>query len=101
DDGILDLIDVANNLGDLASGGPQITTGPGGDVRYIRVGGEVFRDIFFNSSQPQDLVTVPGEATTVTDDSGAKITLRATGATAPNPDFDPNTVEQIGLNERL
>src|SRR5258706_6768694 len=38
-DGIIDLIDVQGDMGILGAGGPAITTGPGGDVRYIHVGG--------------------------------------------------------------
>lgn len=86
-DGIIDLIDVTGNFGRLGPGGPQITTGPGGNVRYIHVGGTTFRDIFFGGGAPDIVDYSPGESVTFTDDSGTQMILR------PNPSrtFDPIT----------
>ena len=73
-DGIIDLIDVG---GDLL--GPAIDTGPGGNVRYIRVGGEVLADPAFSSGLPTSIVLSPGESFTVTDDSGGQLRFTPMG----------------------
>ncbi|MGB7161176.1 MAG: hypothetical protein WBD40_24155 [Tepidisphaeraceae bacterium] len=72
-DGIIDLIDVSGDLGSLNAGGPQITTGPGGNVRYIHVGGTAFRDIFFGSGAPDIANFAPGESISLVDDSGTVV----------------------------
>jgi len=87
-DGIIDLIDVTGDLGTLNSGGPAISTGPGGDVRYMNVGGNVFRDAFFGGGSPEATTYTPGETVHLTDDSGTKIDLEPFPL-APNPLFVP------------
>ena len=86
-DGVIDLIDVDGDLGTLGSGGPQITTGPGGNVRYIHVDGTTFRDVFFGGGAPDIVTYQAGQEVGFTDDSGTPMILR------PNPDrtFDPVT----------
>jgi hypothetical protein len=86
DDGIIDLIDCTGDLGTLQAGGPAITTGPGGDLRYLHVGGQVFRDEFFGGGFPEPTTYAPGETVRLTDDSGAKIELEPF-PTTPNPAF--------------
>jgi hypothetical protein len=75
DDGVIDLIDVRGNFGTLQAGGPHITTGPKGNVRFINVEGILFRDEAFGGGQPDLTVFNPGQAATITDDSGAIIKI--------------------------
>ncbi|MEQ9460748.1 MAG: hypothetical protein RIG82_07345 [Phycisphaeraceae bacterium] len=74
-DGVIDLIDVTVNMGTPELGGPQISTGPGGNVRYIRVGGELFQDQFFGLSGFGEFRLVNGQQDTIRDDSGAVLTV--------------------------
>lgn len=79
-DGIIDLIEVTGDLGLGGVGGPHITTGPGGNVRYMRVGGTVFRDTYFGAPPPDGdsytFIPTPEEPTRIVrDDSGAEIWL--------------------------
>jgi hypothetical protein len=96
-DGIIDLIDVTGDLGTPQAGGPAISTGPGGDVRYMNVGGNVFRDRFFGGGTPEATTYSPGETVHMTDDSGTKIDLEPFPLT-PNPLFIPGGTNpaQIG-----
>lgn len=93
-DGIIDLIDINGQLGDLGGGGPKIRTGPGGNVRYFHVataavnGDAVFGDAFFGTGGGQVTDYQPGEAVPFTDDSGSRVTLTPTGQ-IPNPTFNP------------
>jgi len=80
-DGIIDLIDVTGDLGSYLTAGPQITTGPQGNVRYMNVGGTVYRDVLFGTGQPTNTIYQPGEAVTLNDDSGATITISPAGPT--------------------
>jgi hypothetical protein len=96
-DGVIDLIDVQGDMGTLQSGGPAISTGPGGDVRYIHVGGTVYRDFFFGGGTPEATTYAPGEKVHLTDDSGSKIDLEPFPL-MPNPAFIPGGTNpaQIG-----
>lgn len=73
-DGIIDLVDVERDFGSPGNG-PQITTGPGGNVRYMRAGGQVFRDPFFGGGSPTEIVFDAGESANFVDDSGSQIIL--------------------------
>jgi hypothetical protein len=98
DDGVIDLIDVAGDMGANGPGGPAITTGPGGNVRYMNVGGQVFRDAFFGHTAGPEATTHPaGESVRINDDSGAKIDL-VPFPLVPNPLFVPGGTNpaQIG-----
>ncbi|MCE9589128.1 MAG: hypothetical protein K8S99_01230 [Planctomycetes bacterium] len=86
-DGKIDLISVDGDFGVIGVGGPQITTGPGGNVRYIEVGGELYQDSFFNSSQNSTIQVPAGQSFNFRDDSGGTIAISPTGQT-PNPDYD-------------
>lgn len=93
-DGIIDLIDITGNLGTATAGGPAIITGPEGNVRYMHVGGNVYRDAYFGASVPETVIpdeTIyqPGETVTLTDDSGSKITLTPTGTPSSAPTVGP------------
>lgn len=68
-DGIIDLIDVRDNFEDVA-----IITNSGGNVRYIRVGGEVSQDTFFTEGS---FGTISGAEISAIDDSGARVNLAA------------------------
>jgi hypothetical protein len=88
DDGIIDLIDVAGDLGTLAVGGPSITTGPGGNVRYMNVGGTVYRDAFFGGGSVTGTTYDPGEKVRLFDDSGTAVDFTPFPL-VPNPLFVP------------
>ena len=94
DDGIIDLIDCVGNFGTIGAGGPQITTGPGGNVRYIRVGGTVFRDLTFGGNgSPETTTYSPGVSATIVDDSGSLVHIIPEGD-VPNPAFVAGTTDQ-------
>jgi len=75
----IDLIDVTGDLGTLSTGGPAITTGPGGNVRYMVVGGNVYEDSFFGGSFPTATQYQQGESVQIVDDSGTVVNM------TPNP----------------
>lgn len=90
EDGIIDLIDVEFDMGNDIDGGPSITTGTGGNVRYIRVLGTVYRDVFFGDPRPIEfVVTEPGSGQTIVDDSGAVVRLTPIGNVRRNALADP------------
>ncbi|MEO6435878.1 MAG: hypothetical protein ABIP55_08965, partial [Tepidisphaeraceae bacterium] len=78
--GTIDLIDVSVSLGTLGRGGPVISAGPGGNVRYIHlaVGAGAFRPTVFGGGNPDDTTFVPGQSFNYTDDSGANATITPT-----------------------
>jgi hypothetical protein len=110
-DGFIDLIDqhgdarngvgAAGEFGTLGAGGPAITTGPGGDVRYIRAQGIVHRDAFFGGGSPDITTSAPGASLSLTDDSGGVLTFIPTGAVNPNLAFNPLLPEDPVTNPRL
>jgi hypothetical protein len=77
-DGVIDLIDVDGDFGTLGEGGPGITTGDGGNVRYIHVGGQAFRDRFFGGGGPDVANFAVGEKVNFVDDSGTVMTFTPT-----------------------
>jgi hypothetical protein len=83
--GTIDLIDSGGDIGTNGTGGPAITTGPGGNVRYIHIPdtAEAFRDEFFGGGAPNETLYQPGEAATITDDSGTVVSLTPVGGTNP------------------
>jgi hypothetical protein len=90
-DGTIDLIDIADQFGTLQNGGPAISTNLGGNVRYISVGGLFFRDRFFGGGGGNDILLLPGQTATITDDSGSNIVFSADSRfVSDNPNFDPN-----------
>jgi hypothetical protein len=88
--GVIDLIDVRGTLGTLNAGGPQISTGTGGNVRYMRVGGAAFIDTEFGGGEEITTLHATGEEVALKDDGGGTIRLIPTGQNVPNPAFDPN-----------
>lgn len=80
DDGTIDLIDITGNLE-----GAYIWHGPGGDVRFIRVGGDVLDNNAFATGYGQRVVYNYNQSVTFTDDSGSTITLTPLGTSIPNP----------------
>jgi hypothetical protein len=81
-DGTIDLIDVAGNIGAGGGQGIPIITGPGGDVRYIVVGGTAFRDGYFGGGTGEETTYRPGETAVLRDDSGGLIKISPGTATA-------------------
>ncbi|HVT80544.1 MAG TPA: hypothetical protein VHM90_07800, partial [Phycisphaerae bacterium] len=81
-DGTIDLIDDAGSW----SGAP-IVSGPGGNVRFMRVGGTLFQDPVFDTTATPSanggIVYDPGPVS-FTDDSGASITLTPSSTQAAN-----------------
>lgn len=88
--GTIDLIDSQGNIGTVA-GGPAITTGPGGNLRYVHIGPQatVFSDRLFGGGLPQQTLYQPGETAVITDDSGTVVSLTPVGGT-PVANFNPN-----------
>ncbi|WP_236254481.1 hypothetical protein [Mucisphaera calidilacus] len=95
-DGIIDLIDVAGDLGSSAQapnntvviGGPSISTGPDGNVRYMRVGGLIYQNNDFGAGQFGEFRLDAGEGATIVDDSGATVRIAPvdTGEVVTNED---------------
>jgi hypothetical protein len=75
--GVIDLIDDTGQWGNNLNGGPAIVDGPGGNVRYLTIGGSIFQDPFFGSyASPQLPINYPaGQAVTLIDDSGTRFTI--------------------------
>ena len=99
-DGVIDLIDIAGDLGTLNGGGPAISTGPSGNVRYITVGGTVYRDRFFGGGEPEGITYPAGQSVRLTDDSGASLSIaptRVLEATDPTTGTQPSTAGQLGI----
>jgi len=89
-DGVIDLIDVTGDLGTIGGGGPAITTNAGGNVRYIRVGGDVFRDQAFGGGSQNLISLEAGSGLNFIDDSGSRIEVSIdTSVLTANPAFDP------------
>ncbi len=80
--GVIELIDVGGHYW-----GPLIHTGQGGDVRFIRVDGFIFNHPGFGGGFAERIYGL-GESITITDDSGAVITL-APAENIPNPQYNP------------
>ena len=74
-DGTIDLIDDAGDFGTAGAGGPHILTGPGGNVRYIRVAGAVFKSEFYGGGSDNPSILAPGQTMRLTDDSGTSFKL--------------------------
>ncbi|QNN22524.1 hypothetical protein HED60_09650 [Planctomycetales bacterium ZRK34] len=86
-DGIIDLIDIS---GDAAA--PTVYTGTGGNVRYARVGGELYEaDVFGGTAG--DAITMYSEGTelVITDDGGTQLTIapELVGNEATDANGDP------------
>ncbi|MGA2499562.1 MAG: hypothetical protein ABSH20_17635, partial [Tepidisphaeraceae bacterium] len=77
-DGTVDLIDVTGDVGTALTGGPPITTGTGGNIRYMVVGGALHRDAFFGGIGEPDDATLyrPGESIPFVDDSGTPMLIQ-------------------------
>jgi hypothetical protein len=96
DDGIIDSIVVAGNLV-----GAKISHGPGGDLRFITVGGTIQTDTeYTQGSGSQSVAYNYNQSVTLTDDSGATVTLTPLGPEVPNPLYsgsvtDPTNVASV------
>jgi hypothetical protein len=74
-DGFIDLIDVDGDFGTVTAGGPALDAGPGGNIRYVRVGGTAYRDRLFGGGIPDETQLDTARSGTITDDSGARVTF--------------------------
>ena len=85
--GVIDLIDATGNIGTLEAGGPIITVGPGGNVRYMHVteAGTAFRPRTAGGSTPEETVYAQGQNAVITDDSGANVVIEPTQDLIFNP----------------
>ncbi len=84
-DGTIDLIDTTGDFGTPLGGGSPIITGPGGNVRYMHVGGNLHRDyLAFGGGNETDDATLygPGESIPFNDDSGTPMLIQPV-ATVP------------------
>ncbi|HWE02259.1 MAG TPA: polymer-forming cytoskeletal protein [Tepidisphaeraceae bacterium] len=95
--GSIDLVDVTGDLGTLISG-PHFITGPEGNVGYVRVGGEAYRDNTFGGGTPETTEYQPGESVTLTDDSGAAVTITPTGIPGAIYPGNPEPPTQGGVS---
>lgn len=77
-DGTIDLIDSAGDIGSNSGGGPAIVTGPGGNVRFMHAGGVAYRDIAFGGGFPETTQYGLGETAQLRDDSGATVEISPT-----------------------
>ncbi len=75
-DGTIHLIDVLGDMGNSVSGGPIFSTGPGGNVRYIRVGGLAYKDPLFGGGLPDTVNIDNGGETVLRDDSGTNVEIK-------------------------
>ncbi len=91
DDGVIDLIDVIGDFGTQAGGGPGIQTGIGGNVRYMRVGGTIYQDAFFQTGVYDPLTLAEGQSHVHVDDGGGRV--RITPGQIANPLFDDTLPE--------
>ncbi len=102
DDGSINLIDDAGDLGSAAVGGPSIKVGPNGSLKYLHVLGTVFRNSLFGqtmavSGSGQTITYDPGESVPFVEASGATVTLIPVVTTAvPAPAL---TITTYGLDE--
>jgi hypothetical protein len=94
-DGFIDLVDVAGDLGNVIAGGPAFDAGPGGNIRYIRVGGQAYRDAFFGGGLPEQTTYQPRRTVSLFDDSGTRVLLtpiryvdRTSNPSTPTPIVD-------------
>jgi hypothetical protein len=99
--GTIDLIDVTEALGTASAGGPVISAGPFGNVRYIHIaeGALIFRPEVFGGGSPEDTTLLAGQSFTYTDDSGANVVILPTREELLDanglPVLDPITLEPL------
>lgn len=91
-DGTIDSIDVAGDLN-----GAFIWHGPGGDLRFMRVGGLLSNDPEFGSGSSQRVSYNYNQSVTLTDDSGSTVTLVPLGAEVPNPAFNAGVTDLTNI----
>ncbi len=71
----LGLIDSAGDIGNFDEGGPSLFEGNGGNIRYIRADGQIYRDRFFGFGSTI-VQRATNDSITVTDDSGAEVSVK-------------------------
>ena len=74
--GYIDVLDIGGDYGALSGGDPLVGTGVGGNVRFVRVGGQIWV-AGPSGNSPLTPITITGSAsgspTLITDDSGGAI----------------------------
>jgi hypothetical protein len=83
--GYIGLIEVTGNFGSLETGGPAIDVGVGGNILYMRVGGELWKDNFFGVGGPEQITAAANQSVNLIDDSGTPYTI------TPIPSLRPST----------
>lgn len=91
-DGFIDSIDIAGNLN-----GAYIWHGPGGDVRFMRVGGLMSNSPYFAQGAGQRVVYNYNQTVNLTDDSGSTISLTPIGQSIANPAYDPTVTDPTNI----
>ncbi|HEY1687011.1 MAG TPA: hypothetical protein VGG19_19785 [Tepidisphaeraceae bacterium] len=96
-DGIIDSIDIAGNLI-----GAQIFHGPGGDLRFMTVGGILETDTEYSQNNQgtnyaQSVAYDYNQPVTLTDDSGSTITLTPIGQEFNNPFYDSSITDPTNI----
>lgn len=96
----LGLIDSTGGIGVFSQGGPVIDVGNGGNVRYMRAGGPIYRSANAGSGLTQ-VFTGQNKSVIIPDDSGATITITPfDGETiAAVDDTDPNSGGNGGVTD--
>ncbi|HEY7088655.1 MAG TPA: hypothetical protein VH518_11240, partial [Tepidisphaeraceae bacterium] len=107
--GTIDLIDISGDAaaGTVDLGSPAITTGPNGNVRYVKLetGATFARDTFFGGGVPEPTTYAPGVRATLTDDDGTRVTLTPTpltrntigGTSGQPPLIDPAQLSVLAM----
>ncbi|MCC7204368.1 MAG: hypothetical protein IT441_04765 [Phycisphaeraceae bacterium] len=93
----IDLIDVRGDWGNVQGGGPALSIGGGGNIRFIRVGGLAFNDTYFGI--PESSIQINFELNSGTSeftthsmrfvDDGGSVFYVDSLRDVPNPSYDP------------
>ena len=96
--GKIDLLDSNLDFGTATFGGPAIYTGPGGNVRYMRIRETIYNDRFFGTGSTTQTLA-EGLSVTRVDDSGARALIVPTNVvTEPANGTTPATVVKGALS---
>lgn len=71
----LGLIDSLGDIGNFDEGGPSLRAGNSSNIRYMRAGGQIYRDRFFGFGSTI-VETATNASITVNDDTGAEVSVK-------------------------